>query len=239
MGLDQSAALAAALDALSRIAREASPPMAIDREVYADAGIDPFTPIVLGSGSLRARVGVIGRDPGRFEVLRGEPFIGAGGRKLRDGLHRALHGGDCPDEAAAVAVGQQVFWANTVPFKPVGNKAWSVPTQRRFAPVMARLVLELWQGEDLITCGNGAFAWIGLVEPALRPSLDAFWARPDRYEASLSLDVRGRALRLHPLPHPSPLNATWFKRFPALLDARLAALDWPRAALCAPATGGC
>jgi hypothetical protein len=55
----------------------------------------------------------------------------------------------------------------------------------------------------------------------------AFWAREDRYTASLTLEVRGRALRLHPLPHPSPLNATWYRRFPALLDDRLAALGWP------------
>lgn len=215
---------------LSARAREASPPLAIDLPVYAEAGRDPFTPIVLGSGALGARIGVMGRDPGRTEVLRGEPFIGAGGRKVRDALHRAAHGGDAPDEAAAIAVGRAVFWCNTVPFKPVGNKAWSVPTQRRFAPAMARLVLEAWAGADLLTLGNAAFDWIGLVEPALAPALAAFWARPDRYEATLSLEVRGRALRLHPLPHPSPLNATWFKRFPGLLDARLRALGWPDAA---------
>lgn len=233
----ENTALLAILDEMSALARAASPPMAIDREAYAEAGIDPFTPIVLGSGSLSARLGVIGRDPGRTEVLRGEPFIGAGGRKLRDGLHRAMFGGDCPDEAAAVAVGRSVFWANTVPFKPVGNKAWSAPVLRRFAPLMGRLVLELWQGEELITCGNGAFAWIGLVEPRLRPALDAFWARPDRYEASLRVELRDRALTLHPLPHPSPLNATWFKRFPGLLDARLAALGWPDRSPRSP-TGG-
>lgn len=234
MLLDQNDAMNMILDEMAALARAASPPMAIDRAAYAEAGLDPFTPIVLGSGSLSARLGVIGRDPGRTEVLRGEPFIGAGGRKLRDGLHRALFGGDCPDEAAAVQAGRSVFWANTVPFKPVGNKAWSAPVLRRFAPAMGRLVLELWQGEDLLTCGNGAFDWIGLVEPALRPRLEAFWARPDRYEASLELQLPGKRLRLHPLPHPSPLNAMWFKRFPALLDARLAALRWPEAALLPP-----
>jgi uracil-DNA glycosylase len=149
--------------------------------------------------------------------------------ELRRQLRAAL-GGDAPDEAAAIRVGRAVFWANTVPFKPIGNKAWSVPVQRRFAPAMARLVLDLWTGSDLITCGNAAFDWIGLVEPQLAPALAAFWARGDRYEASLALEVRGRALRLHPLPHPSPLNATWYRRFPGLLDARLQALGWPDAA---------
>jgi uracil-DNA glycosylase len=223
-------ALDAIMQELGAVARSAAPPLGIDLPVYAEAGRDPHAPIVLGSGSLAARVGVIGRDPGRTEVLRGEPFIGAGGRKLRDGLHRAALGGDAPDEAAAIRVGRAVFWANTVPFKPIGNKAWSVPVQRRFAPAMARLVLDLWTGSDLITCGNAAFDWIGLVEPQLAPALAAFWARGDRYEASLALEVRGRALRLHPLPHPSPLNATWYRRFPGLLDARLQALGWPDAA---------
>ena len=223
-------ALDAIMQELGAVARSAAPPLAIDLPVYAEAGRDPHAPIVLGSGSLAARVGVIGRDPGRTEVLRGEPFIGAGGRKLRDGLHRAALGGDAPDEAAAIRVGRAVFWANTVPFKPIGNKAWSVPVQRRFAPAMARLVLDLWTGSDLITCGNAAFDWIGLVEPQLAPALAAFWARGDRYEASLALEVRGRTLRLHPLPHPSPLNATWYRRFPGLLDARLQALGWPDAA---------
>ena len=222
--------LDAIMQELGAVARSAAPPLGIDLPVYAEAGRDPHAPIVLGSGSLAARVGVIGRDPGRTEVLRGEPFIGAGGRKLRDGLHRAVLGGDAPDEAAAIRVGRAVFWANTVPFKPIGNKAWSVPVQRRFAPAMARLVLDLWTGSDLITCGNAAFDWIGLVEPGLAPTLAAFWARGDRYEASLALEVRGRPLRLHPLPHPSPLNATWYRRFPGLLDARLNALGWPDAA---------
>jgi uracil-DNA glycosylase len=222
--------LDAIMEELGAVARSAAPPLGIDLPVYAEAGRDPHAPIVLGSGSLAARVGVIGRDPGRTEVLRGEPFIGAGGRKLRDGLHRAALGGDAPDEAAAIRVGRAVFWANTVPFKPIGNKAWSVPVQRRFAPAMARLVLDLWTGSDLITCGNAAFDWIGLVEPQLAPALAAFWARGDRYEASLALEVRGRTLRLHPLPHPSPLNATWYRRFPGLLDARLQALGWPDAA---------
>jgi len=33
-----------------------------------------------------------------------------------------------------------------------------------------------------------------------------------------------RALRLHPLPHPSPANARWRPHFPRLLKARLDAL---------------
>jgi len=71
--------------------------MNTDFEVYRQYELDPTEPILLGSGSLSARVGLFGRDPGRTEVELREPFIGKGGQHIRNGLHRALHGVDCPD----------------------------------------------------------------------------------------------------------------------------------------------
>ena len=44
-------------------------------------------------------------------------------------------------------------------------------------------------------------------------------------------DGSARELRIHPLPHPSPLNATWYKRFPDLLRARLRTLGVKKGAL--------
>ncbi|MFW5828109.1 MAG: uracil-DNA glycosylase family protein, partial [Alkalispirochaeta sp.] len=120
-----------------------------------------------------------------------------------------------------------VFWANTVPYKPLGNKAWPVAVKRRFLPFIRELLVVHWQGHDLITLGNQAFQWFGLAEPRLRPTLREFWLREDRYEASLEVDVAGKSIRLYPLPHPSPLNATWHRRFPALIDSRLQQLGWP------------
>lgn len=201
--------------------------MPIDAAVYQAAGRDLSDPVLLGSGSLGAPVGIFGRDPGRHEVLLGEPFIGAGGRLVRDGLHRRLHGGPAPDTAAAIDAGRGVFWANTVPFKPLGNKAWSMKIKRRFSPHIARLIGELWTGTHLITLGNVAFDWFRIEQPDLKPQLKAHWAREDRYEADLEIEFRGRRLVLHPLPHPSPLNARWYPRFPDLLDQRLARLGWP------------
>ena len=54
--------------------------MLIDTPVYIQAGLSPTEPLLLGSGSLSAPIGIMGRDPGRNEVLKREPFIGAGGR---------------------------------------------------------------------------------------------------------------------------------------------------------------
>ena len=63
-----------------------------------------------------------------------------------------------------------------------------------------------------------------------RARLKAFFQGEGRYERSLEVEVTSplsgatRPLTLHPLPHPSPLNATWYKRFPGLLDERLVSL---------------
>ena len=63
----------------------------------------------------------------------------------------------------------------------------------------------------------------------VRDALEAFWSREDRFSAThvtqLTLDD-GETKRfvLAPLPHPSPLNQRWFKRFPELLAQRLADL---------------
>lgn len=195
--------------------------MSIDTPVYAAAQLAPTTPVLLGSGSLAARIGFFGRDPGRHEVLAQEPFVGAGGRLIRSGLHRLHYGSDCPDDDAALQVGRGYFWGNTVPFKPVGNKVWPVTIRRRFAPMIIDLLTQHWQGDQLITLGNVSFDWFRIADPALRDPIRTFWSREDRYTASLTVTLAGKAITLHPLPHPSPLNAKWFARFPDLLDARL------------------
>ncbi|WP_028081635.1 uracil-DNA glycosylase family protein [Solimonas soli] len=202
----------------------------IDKEVYAQYGRDPLEPIV-AHGDRRARLGFFGRDPGRDEVQHLEPFIGAGGQLVRRALYLHRHGQALPDFAASKEIGRHYFWANTVPYKPVGNKAWSTSVKKRFQPLMAQVLVDDWRGTDLIVLGREAFFWFGLnQERGVTQALEAFWAREDRYERSLPVSVRSRAghardITLHPLPHPSPLNATWYGRFPALLAARLQALD--------------
>ncbi|RJS91443.1 uracil-DNA glycosylase family protein [Salinisphaera sp. Q1T1-3] len=202
----------------------------IDREVYDRFAADPREPII-GLGRADARIGFFGRDPGRDEVRHAEPFIGAGGQLVRGAIHQHLYDAQMPDFETSRAVGADFFWANTVPYKPAGNKAWSMKIKRRFHPLMRTLLIDAWQGRDLITLGREAFLWFGIDRPrAERDRIADFWASADRFEQSLDVTLtspsHGDAVfRLYPLPHPSPLNATWYKRFPGLLTQRLRQLD--------------
>ena len=212
---------------LQRIEAEAQlGDMSIDRVVYEEVGRETTAPVLLGSGSLCSRVGIFGRDPGRTEIELNEPFIGKGGQLVRAGLYRAAVGGELPDLDTSIEVGRRVFWANTVPYKPIGNKAWSVRVKRRFVPYIREFLVEHWQGNELITLGNVAFDWFRLAAPELKDCLRDFWSSEERYSTSLEICLAGKDIRLHPLPHPSPLNATWYPKFPALLDARLSQLEW-------------
>ena len=201
----------------------------IDRETYERFGKDPLEPIV-GLGDADAPLGFFGRDPGRDEVKYGEPFIGSGGQIVRKLLYRHLHGTEMPDFEASRTLSRQFFWSNTVPYKPLGNKAWSMATKKRFHPLMRRLLIESWNGRHLITLGREAFLWFAIDQTReVRQQLDAFWQREDRFSAHIDIDLRtdagsGRTFTLYPLPHPSPLNQLWFKRFPGLLERRLRAL---------------
>ncbi|TDX31483.1 uracil-DNA glycosylase [Modicisalibacter xianhensis] len=201
----------------------------VDLAAYEKHGRDPHEPII-GLGPRDAPIGFFGRDPGEQEVRWGEPFIGAGGQKVREGLYRAIHGTALPDFEASREIGRLAFWANTVPYKPIGNKAWSMAVKKRFQPLMAQVLIDQWQGRELITLGREAFLWFGINQPkAVRQELEDFWKREDRFEESHTTtlvleDGREAEFRLAPLPHPSPLNQTWFKRFPGLLEARLEAM---------------
>lgn len=204
----------------------------IDLDAYRAADRDPLDPIV-DAGNPQAAVGFFGRDPGRTEVQSGETFTGAAGRLLRRTVHRHLHGDDVPADAQALhAVGPLFFWASTVPYKPVGNRAWPLRTKARFKPAVADLLTRHWHGRRLVTLGREAFLWFGIGESAaVRGRLDAFWRSPDRFDADRHLaveladrDGRPHRFELHPLPHPSPLNRVWSGRFAGLLAARLAVL---------------
>ena len=198
----------------------------IDEAVYKAFDKDPLEPII-GLGPADAPIAFLGRDPGREEVRHGEPFVGSGGQLVRRALYRHLHGGEPPDFEASRAVGDGFFWINTVPYKPLGNRAWSMAVKRRFHPLMRQLLLDNWQGRDVVTLGREAFLWFGLEQSReVRLQPESYWQRDDRFSDCLNIGLTGahggeRSLRLHPLPHPSPRNMTWFKRFPTLLEARL------------------
>ena len=194
-----------------------------DLAVYEAAGKDPCEP-VLGLGRRECRVAVFGRDPGRDEIKVGVPFVGAAGKLLRNGMFRALFGREAATAEDRMSVQDYFFWANMVPFKPLGNKAWAISTVRAFRPAVLELLTDAWDGTDVLCLGEGAFAWFGLDDRAVKDALAAHWEREDRYEAHVEVAIGSRTVRLHPLPHPSPLNAAWLPKFPALLDARLRAI---------------
>lgn len=218
-------------DLLEAFRKLASQLEGIDTAVYEHYQLAPTEPII-GEGYPNARIAIFGRDPGRDEVRYRLPFIGAGGQKVRQVLHEMLYSKPLANFEASMEVGRYVFWANTVPYKPFGNKAWSQKVKKAFQPFMAQLLLSHWQGQHVLTLGREAFLWFGIgLNRDERKALEAFWKSPNRFEDSYLVtlsepDGLERTLHLHPLPHPSPLNATWYKRFPQLLENRLKALDF-------------
>jgi uracil-DNA glycosylase len=216
------------IEAVQVEARRAEFP--IDTPVYQKAGKDPTRPI-LYAGSLDAPACVFARDLGKDEVAVGQPLVGAGGRLVRAGVYEACHGAPPPptDRTLESALGQ-VLLTNTVPYKPPGNKAYAGSVKERFRPYVAELLAAHWRGDHVITLGTEAFQWFA---PYADPeTFAAYWARDDRYEATLACVLTTtppdgqrplrKSLTLLPLPHPSPLNQRWYKQFPALLARRLA-----------------
>ncbi|MFO7593152.1 MAG: uracil-DNA glycosylase family protein [Pseudomonadota bacterium] len=198
----------------------------IDVGVYETFGKDWREPVI-GMGEADTPVAFFGRDPGRDEVQHQMPFIGAGGQKVRGAIYEHLYGEGLPGFDASVEVGKGFFWANTVPYKPVGNKAWSMKVKKQFQPLVADLLVNAWNGEAVITLGREAFLWFAINrEREIKQQLEVFWTREDRFESWTEVDIqdadgKSRQIKLYPLPHPSPLNATWYKRFPDLLKQRL------------------
>lgn len=183
----------------------------IDADCYRRHGRDPAEPL-LGLGDANAPWCFFGRDPGEQEVRLHRPFVGGAGQKIRAVMQEfGLSDRD-------------IFWMNTVPFKPVGNKPWPQAVRRRCQPALLEL-LARWSGTAVITFGEAAFKWFGLAGAELRRDVDRFWQRPDKYGARLpvALEIAGarRSFDLLPVPHPSGANAAWAKAFPDLLRARL------------------
>lgn len=213
---------------LAAFAKRAAGLRQLDRPAYEKHGRDPLVPII-GLGPKNARLCIMGRDPGDDEVRLGQPFVGASGQMLRKRLHGHLHGDQAYGASRGMAAGESMFWLNTVPYKPAGNKAWPLTVQRAFHPLMLGLLMDRWNGCDVLTLGSHAFDWFAIGQaPAEVDRMRQFWTSGDPYLNSLDVTLRTanaeRALRLHPLPHPSPANARWHARFPELLQARLSHL---------------
>lgn len=184
----------------------------LDVDCYRRHARDPLEP-VLGLGSPNARWCFFGRDPGEQEVISQRPFVGESGQKIRAVMREV----SLRDE--------DVFWMNTVPYKPTGNKAWSLAVQRRCQQPLLQL-LSGWQGSRVIAFGEAAFRWFGMTSGTARAEINQFWKRSDRYQSKLQVTLelpgsRPRTFTLCAVPHPSGANARWAKSFPDLLKVRL------------------
>lgn len=206
----------------------------LDRSAYAAAGKDSLVP-VMGLGLPTATLCIMGRDPGRAEIAAGAAFMGPSGRVLRRMLMEqtaARSTGDKSADGEGTGCNRppaSLFWLNTVPYKPIANRAWPLAVQRLFQPLIRDIMLMQWHGDRVITLGNQAFRWFGIGQPANEQArMDTYWSGGRRYLDPLRVLVanakRRRWLTLYPLPHPSPANAVWRERFPALLQRHLDAL---------------
>lgn len=201
--------------------------VSLDEEVYQEAGKDPHIPILFG-GQLDASVAFFARDLGRQEVLRGQPLIGDAGQRVRKAVYTYLLGTPPPAKDVYLAEAtRQILLTNTVPYKPVGNKAYPPAVKERIRPYVAELLTAHFQGNYIITTGTEAFEWFYPYAPAKEAA--TFWKRADKFEAEFICTLRferegqiiEKQVTLAPLPHPSPLNQTYLKIFPELLARRL------------------
>lgn len=196
----------------------------IDLEAYRRAGRDPSEPIAC-AGNPRAKVCVLGRDLGREEVLHGQPLVGSAGRLVRQAALRAAGREAPPGDELHESALEHVFLANLVPFKPLGNRPFSAAVRERFRPILERLLVDYWSGDRVITLGADAFRWFAPY--ADRGQVSALWRREDRYRSELRCTLarlgggKKKTVIVCPLPHPSPANAVWRARLPAMLLDRL------------------
>jgi uracil-DNA glycosylase len=196
----------------------------VDRAVYRAAGRDPSVPI-LCAGAPDARVCIFGRDLGASEVRHGQPLCGPAGRAVRRGVLEALAIAPRGDDPLYEAALDHVLLANTMPYKPPGNRPFPAALRERFRPFIERLLVRHFRGDVVITLGNDAYRWFDrYCEPG---AAAAAWLRSDRYQCRIAAVLRAGELRrkvtLCPLPHPSPANVAWVARFPDLLRRRLLA----------------
>jgi len=101
------------------------------------------TQMVFGDGNEQARIMLVGEAPGREEDLQGRPFVGRSGQLLDSML-------------AAIGLDRTgVYIANTVPWRPPGNRTPSPLEVAQCLPFLHRQI-ELVAPEILITLGAAA-----------------------------------------------------------------------------------
>jgi uracil-DNA glycosylase len=205
----------------------------IDIPVYKSAHLEPTYPI-LYAGNLQSPLCFFGRDLGRDEVHARQPLIGAAGKLVRQGFYQAIHQRPASGERELQTVCDRILLTNTVPYKPPENKAYSTKVKERFRPFVERLLGLHWQGHQIITLGTEAFKWFAPYGKKGEVN-NFFLDKERRYWHKLAVNLRyiddfglenQKQLFLLPLPHPSPLNKTYYAKFPQMLQQRLTQIDF-------------
>jgi uracil-DNA glycosylase family 4 len=203
----------------------------IDTPVYESVHKNPHQPI-LYFGNLNSNICFFGRDLGRDEVIAGQPLIGAAGQLVRQGFYRAIHHIDTEDQDKLASIKERLILTNTVPYKPPGNKAYTKKVKERFRPFIEQLLVNYWQGNQIITLGTEAFKWFENYNS--KEKFTDFWSQGDsRYQSSLTVNltahnsdgkIQKKKVTIYPLPHPSPLNQKYYYKFPQMLQDSLSRL---------------
>ena len=203
----------------------------IDIPVYKSAKKNPYEPI-LYFGNLNSNICFFGRDLGKDEVIAGQPLIGAAGTLVRQGFYQAIYKKETNDRAKLESIKDRLILTNTVPYKPPGNKAYTQKVKKRFRPFIEQLLVNHWQGTQIITLGTEAFKWF--ENYSSKEEFNKFWSQGDsRYETSLNINLTAeeandqkskKQVTLYPLPHPSPLNQKYYYKFPSMLQNTISRL---------------
>ena len=203
----------------------------LDIPIYESAKKNPHHPI-LYFGNLNSNICFFGRDLGKDEVMAGQPLIGAAGTLVRKGFYQAIYQEETDDRAKLESIKDRLILTNTVPYKPPGNKAYTKKVKKRFRPFIEQLLVNHWQGTQIITLGTEAFKWF--ENYSSKEEFNNFWSQGDsRYESSLNLNLSSektngkkfdKQVTIYPLPHPSPLNQKYYYKFPSMLQNTISRL---------------
>lgn len=141
---------------------------------------------VFADGNLAARVIVLGGVPSAEDDREGKPFLGAAGRIL-DAMLKGV--GIAPDD---------VLLANTIPWRPPGNRAPTVREVEICAP-FARRLIEIVRPDAVLVLGNLAVRILSDEPKAGIHGLRGKW---------LDLSAGGVTARALATFHPEELVAT-------------------------------
>lgn len=138
--------------------------------------------LVFADGNPDARIMFVGEAPGREEDIQGKPFVGRAGKLLDKML-------------AAIGLDRTtVYIANTVPWRPPGNRDPSAIEIETCLPFIRRQIA-LCAPEVLVTMGNAA------TKTLLQTSEGILRAR-GKWR---TVDIEGQPIKVIPTLHPAYL----------------------------------